>query len=38
MTDTKNVFHQPAQNDIKHMKTLEKLLLAEEMIKQLVVY
>ena len=37
MTDGKKVFDQPINNDIKHMKILEKLLLVKDMIIQLAV-
>ena len=36
MIDGENFFDQPIENDIKHMKTFEKLQLVKEMITQLV--
>ena len=38
MIDGKNFFNQPKKKKKKHMKTLEKLPLANEMITQLAVY
>ena len=34
----RNIFYQPIKNNIKHIKTLEKLILVKGRITQLVVY
>ena len=37
MLDVRNFFDQPIKNEMKHLKTFEKLKLGKEMITQLVV-